>query len=111
MAQRSDPQGRDPLKLWRSKWSGFGFLLLLVLLWEAAGRYGWIHELFFPPAGKILVSFVQIMLSGEIFGHIGVSLWRAGLGYILAALIAISLGVLMGYWKSAYEAFELVTRC
>lgn len=96
------------MKIWDSKWSGFGFLLLVVLLWEAAGRYGWIHELFFPPATKILVSFIHIILSGEIFGHIGVSLWRAGLGYLLAALIAISLGVLMGYWKSAYEAFELV---
>ena len=91
-----------------SKWSGFVFLLLLLLLWEAAGRYGWVHKLFFPPAGKILVSFFEIILSGEIFSHIGLSLWRAGLGYLLAALVAISLGVLMGYWRSVYEACELV---
>lgn len=96
------------MRVWGSKWSGFGFLLLLVLLWEAAGRYGWIHELFFPPASKIFASFFEMISSGEIFGHIGVSLWRAGLGYFLAALVAISLGVLMGYWKSVYEACELV---
>lgn len=96
------------MKIWESKWNGFGFLLFLGLLWEAAGRYGWIHELFFPPASKIFQSFFEIIVSGEIFGHIGVSLWRAGLGYFLAALIAISLGVLMGYWRSVYEAFGLV---
>lgn len=96
------------MKIWESKWSGFGFLLFLGLLWEAAGRYGWIHELFFPPASKIFQSFFEIIVSGEIFGHIGVSLWRGGLGYFLAALIAISLGVLMGYWRSVYEAFGLV---
>lgn len=96
------------MRAWGSKWSGFGFLLLLVLLWEAAGRYGWIHELFFPPASKIFASFFKMISSGEIFGHIGVSLWRAGLGYFLAALVAISLGVLMGYWKSVYQACELV---
>lgn len=91
-----------------SRWTGFGFLLLLLLLWEAVGRYGWVHKLFFPPATKILASFVQIVLSGEVLGHVGVSLWRATLGYLLAALVAITLGVLMGYWRAVYEAFEVV---
>ena len=94
--------------LWGSRWSGFGFLLLLVLVWEAAGRYGWIHKLFFPPATKILASFFQIVASGEVLDHVGVSLWRAGLGYGLAALVAITLGVLMGYWRVAYESLEVV---
>lgn len=91
-----------------SRWTGFGFLLLLVLLWEAAGRYGWIHKLFFPPASKILASFFQIVVSGEMLSHVGVSLWRAGLGYLLAALLAITLGVLMGHWRAVYESCEIV---
>ncbi len=91
-----------------SRWSGFAFLVLILGLWEAAGRYAWVHKLFFPPASKILVSFFQIVLSGEVLGHVGVSLWRAGLGYLLAALLAITLGVLMGYWRAVYEAFEVV---
>jgi ABC-type nitrate/sulfonate/bicarbonate transport system permease component len=90
------------------RWTGLGFLLALVLLWEAAGRFGWIHKLFFPPATKILDSFVQIVVSGEVLAHVGVSLWRAALGYALAALVAVALGVLMGYWRAAYEAGEVV---
>ena len=91
-----------------SRWTVFGFLALLLLLWEAAGRYGWVHKLFFPPATKILASFFQIVVSGEVLGHVGVSLWRAALGYGLAALVAITLGVLMGYWRAIYDAFEVV---
>lgn len=97
------------MKVWESKWSGFGFLVFLVALSEVTGRYGWVHEVFFPPASKVFVSLYEVIASGEIFRHIGVSLWRAGVGYFLAALIAVSLGVFMGYWKSVYEACELVT--
>lgn len=91
-----------------TRWTGFAFLLLLLLLWEAAGQGGWIHKLFFPPASKILASFIHIVLSGEVLSHVAVSVWRAGLGYALAALVAITLGVLMGYWRAAYEAGEIV---
>ncbi|MBI4589161.1 MAG: ABC transporter permease [Candidatus Rokubacteria bacterium] len=91
-----------------SRWTGFAFLLLLLGLWEVAGRHGWVHKLFFPPASRILASFVQIVFSGEVLGHVGASLWRAGFGYLLAALLAITLGVLMGYWRAVYEAFEVV---
>src|SRR3972149_6022787 len=91
-----------------SRWTGLGFLVLLLLLWEAAGQYGWIHKLFFPPATKILASFFQIVASGEVLGHVGVSLWRAGLGYGLAAPRPLTRGVLMGYWRVAYESLEVV---
>jgi ABC-type nitrate/sulfonate/bicarbonate transport system permease component len=91
-----------------SRLNGFAFLLLLLGLWEVAGRNGWVHKLFFPPASKILASFFDIVLSGHVLSHVGVSLWRAGLGYALAALLAIALGVLMGYWRAAYEAGEIV---
>lgn len=96
------------MTVWGSRWTGFAFLAFLLILWEMAGRYGWIHELFFPSATAIFASFFQMIVSGEVFGHIGISLWRAGAGYLLAALLAIALGVLMGYWRPVYEACELV---
>lgn len=91
-----------------SRWNGVAFLLALVLLWEAAGRGGWVHRLFFPPASRILESFVALVASGEVLRHVGVSLWRAALGYALAAAAGIAVGVAMGYWRRAYEAAEVV---
>jgi ABC-type nitrate/sulfonate/bicarbonate transport system permease component len=90
-----------------SRWTGIAFLVLLGLLWEAAGRGGWIHPLFFPPISRILATLVGIVTSGEIFPHLAVSLWRAALGYALAAVVAIALGVVMGYWRRAHEAGEI----
>jgi ABC-type nitrate/sulfonate/bicarbonate transport system permease component len=90
-----------------SRWTGIGFLVVLGMVWEAAGRGGWIHPLFFPPLSRILATFFAIIASGEIFPHLAVSLWRAAVGYALAAVVAIGLGVVMGYWRRAYEAGEI----
>ncbi len=88
--------------------SGFAFLAVLAVLWELAGRGGWIHRLFFPPLSKIMAAFGAGLISGEIPSHVGVSLWRGALGYALAATGAITLGVLMGYWRRVYEAGEIL---
>ena len=82
-----------------SRWTGIAVLVLLGLLWEVAGRAGWVHKLLFPPLSVILGKLFEITVSGEILQHLGVSLWRATLGYSLAAAFAIVLGIVMGYWR------------
>jgi ABC-type nitrate/sulfonate/bicarbonate transport system permease component len=91
-----------------SRWTGVVFLVLLALAWEAAGRGGWVHKLLFPPASAILSTFWDLLVSGEIPRQLGVSLWRAALGYALAAVIAIALGIAMGYWRRVFEACEIL---
>ncbi|MBI3044354.1 MAG: ABC transporter permease [Betaproteobacteria bacterium] len=90
-----------------SRWTGIGVLVLLAVLWEAAGRWGWVHKVLFPPASAILATLLDVIASGEILQHLGVSLWRAALGYALAAMSAIALGVAMGYWRRIYDACEI----
>jgi len=91
-----------------SRWSGVVFLVLLAFAWEAAGRGGWVHNLLFPPASAILATFYELVVSGEILRQLGVSLWRAALGYTAAAVFAVALGVAMGYWRRVYEACEIL---
>ena len=88
--------------------SGYAFLAVLAVLWEVVGRGGFIHPIFFPPLSKILAAFWAGVISGEIPGHVGVSLWRGALGYALAGIAAITLGVLMGYWRRVHEAGEIL---
>ena len=90
-----------------SRWTGIGVLVLLAVLWEAAGRWGWVHKVLFPPASAILATLLDVIASGEILQHLGVSLWRAALGYALAAIFAIALGVAMGYWRRIHDACEI----
>jgi ABC-type nitrate/sulfonate/bicarbonate transport system permease component len=90
-----------------SRWTGAAVLIVVAVLWEAAGRGDWVHKLLLPPLTAVLATFYDIVVSGEVLRHLGISLWRAALGYALAAAVGIALGVAMGYWRRLYEAFEI----
>jgi ABC-type nitrate/sulfonate/bicarbonate transport system permease component len=90
-----------------SRWSGVVVLVLLGLLWEAAGRGAWVHKVLLPPFSSVLATLYDITASGEILRHLAVSLWRAAAGYAAAAVLGIALGIAMGYWRRAYDAAEI----
>ncbi|MBI2369154.1 MAG: ABC transporter permease [Deltaproteobacteria bacterium] len=91
-----------------SRWNGVLVLLAVFPLWELLSRAKLLHPLFFPPMTRILRALGEIMLSGNLPGHIVASLQRAAAGYFLAAAVFITLGILMGYWQRLYNLFELV---
>jgi ABC-type nitrate/sulfonate/bicarbonate transport system permease component len=59
-----------------------------------------------PPVTRILEAWADNVLDGTIPGHMLATLWRQMLGYVLAALIGIVLGLLMGYYRPLYNLFE-----
>lgn len=71
----------------------------------------WILTLFFPPSLIPLPSstfneVVSIMTSGQFFAEMGATLRRVGVGFSIAMLIAIPLGILMGTIKWFESFFE-----
>lgn len=66
-------------------------------LWEAIGRSGWVSPLFLPPLSAVLASGWDMASSGELFEHLGASLRRIVIGFSLGAgtgaLIGLALGV------------------
>jgi NitT/TauT family transport system permease protein len=85
--------------------AGVPLILTLLLLWEIAPRAGWINPIFFPPLTKVLSALGDMIASGLLAQHIGISLQRAAIGFGLACSVAIPLGFLMG----RYSAFERAT--
>ncbi|SHJ92359.1 NitT/TauT family transport system permease protein [Aureimonas altamirensis DSM 21988] len=81
---------------------GLPAMLAFALLWEMAPRLGWINALFFPPLSRVLASLGDMIASGLIVQHLGISLQRAAIGFLLAVAVAIPLGLLMG----RYTLFE-----
>ncbi len=75
-----------------------GLLLpaLCALLWEAAPRLGLVDRGLFPPCSRVLWTGVALARSGELGRHVVASLWRVGVGYGLAVLVAVPLGLAMG---------------
>lgn len=72
--------------------------LLLLALWEAASRAELINPLFFPPPTALWETARALMQSGELWDHLSASLRRILLGFALAAVPGILLGLAMGLW-------------
>jgi len=71
---------------------GLVSLLIVGLIWEVAGRSGrW--PLILAPLSDIWASFVRLAGSGELMRHALVSLNEFFVGFAVAALLGVSLGI------------------
>lgn len=82
-------------------------VLLLILVWEAIPRLGLVvNPVLFPPPSAVFATAVPMILSGEIPKNILVSLQRAGIGFALASVLGIAVGLLTARAKVARDLSE-----
>lgn len=86
-------------------WTVFG---ILVLLWEAGSRANPKLQPYIPPASQILMALGGLVLSGEITTHLLTTLRRFVEGYLAAAAIAVTLGIVLGYFRFAHSLTEML---
>ena len=77
-----------------------GLLGLLLLWWAGVALFGQADGLSarFSPAAT-LASLIELLGQGEVYGHIWVSLKRILVGLLLALLIGVPLGLLVGSYR------------
>lgn len=76
--------------------------VIIVVAWEIVARLQIVSESLFPPPLKIVATGWELLASGELVSHIGVSLGRALTGMLIGGLIGFILGVLNGLSKKSY---------
>ena len=89
-------------------WSGWLALALLLVLWETGSRLSPKLQLYIPPVSQILVTLGQLILSGQVAGPSLVTLRRFMEGYLLAAVLGVTLGVILGYFRFAHNLVEML---
>ncbi|MFC4410850.1 ABC transporter permease [Chungangia koreensis] len=80
--------------------------IFLLLLWEFLSRTGLIDARFFPPPTAIIQTFYDLLVSGELLGHISVSLYRIFAGFLLGVIPGIVIGLLMGLYSPVRHFFS-----
>ncbi len=70
--------------------------VLLLLIWEALVRFGFLDSRFFPAPSYVLGTFWRLIASGELFGHIAISMLRSLIGFALGGVPGLLLGLSMG---------------
>jgi ABC-type nitrate/sulfonate/bicarbonate transport system permease component len=75
--------------------------LVLLVAWELASALGWLRPFSFPPPSRLGAALVELAVDGfpqgeHLWVHIGMTLARVLQGCVLAILLAIPLGILIG---------------
>ncbi len=73
----------------------------VLLLWWAATRFEWVSPIFLPAPGDVLHAARLVLADGELLTDVAVSARRVFLGFGLAAVVAVPLGIAMGVWRPA----------
>jgi ABC-type nitrate/sulfonate/bicarbonate transport system permease component len=92
----------NPLLQWLVRVSG---PVLVIAVWEAAVQFGDADPIILPSPSMISVTFVSMLLSGELAFHAANSLARLAIGYSLAAAAGITLGLLVGWFRVVSDFF------
>ncbi|MFF3322562.1 ABC transporter permease [Streptomyces sp. NPDC002889] len=74
-------------------------ILALLAVWEAAPRLGLVDRTFLPPFSEVAVSWWQLLKEGQLAEHTWASLGRSFTGFGLAVVIAVPLGLLIGWYR------------
>ncbi len=70
---------------------------VLLIGWEILSRLGFFPPNLLPSPSAVLAILWEFVLSGELFQHIGITLYRVAVGFVLGSAIATGLGALTGY--------------
>jgi len=96
-----------PILQWftTSRASGVILILLLLCLWQLSALYV-MDTPTWPPVTRIFVAWYENVIDGTLIVHLLATLWRQMLGYWLAVVLGISLGLAIGYYRFAYNLLE-----
>jgi NitT/TauT family transport system permease protein len=89
-------RGRGPRLL-----LGAAGVLLLAVGWEAFARSRAFPAALTPTVPEVAAAVGRLAADGTLFGHAGATLGRVLAGLVLAAVVAVPLGLLMGRWRPA----------
>lgn len=100
------PSSSQKLKGWRlprlpERVWGVLTVLVLLALWEGLSRLGLLNPYHFPRPSKLAVTLWDLASTGfprgiTVWQHIGATVWRILQGYLLATVVAIPLGLIIG---------------
>ena len=86
----------DAVAGWLGQRAGaIGSLILLLAAWEGAARAGLVSAFLLPPLSVVLGRVGEDIASGDLAVNLGLTLYRAVVGFLIAGAGGVLLGILM----------------
>lgn len=84
----------------------WGLLILFILLWEVSARIGWIDAFIMSSPSRIAATLWSLTRTGELFGHMGITVMETIVGFLLGTLLGVVLAMALWWWNSAARVLE-----
>ncbi|WP_422879658.1 ABC transporter permease [Noviherbaspirillum cavernae] len=81
-------------------------VLVFLLIWEAACRFELVDQIFLPSPSAVLERCASMFREGTLMGHVLASTRRVMIGFLVATLLAIPLGIVLGTSRVARAVFD-----
>jgi NitT/TauT family transport system permease protein len=82
--------------------------LVLFIVWDLVVRAGWIRAILLPPPSATIATLVTGLLGGPLLTDFAVTVWRTVQAFVIAAMVGVPLGVLLGSNEKAYRSVEFL---
>lgn len=69
----------------------------ILLIWEIAGAMRKLNPILLPRPSEIWLELVSLTASGELARHLGISAWRALLGFLIGGGLGLAAGLWVGF--------------
>ena len=77
-------------------------LLCFLLIWELSARFAWINPFITSSPSRIINTITDLYKNGELFHHIGTTLWETLTGFSIAVVLGYSIALLL-WWSEAFR--------
>jgi ABC-type nitrate/sulfonate/bicarbonate transport system permease component len=81
-------------------------VIAFLLLWEFSIVLGWVNPIFTSSPRRIVLTAIELFQGDAIYRDLAVSGVEFLVGYTLAVLVGITLGILMGWYRRLNAALE-----
>jgi len=99
-AREAAPGGSRPGRRSGTRaWLGVASVVVGLGLWEAVGVLELVNRIILSPPHDVAAAALQLVRSGELAQHVGVSLRELAAGLALAVAVGIPVGVLAGWFR------------
>lgn len=85
---------------------GSALPVILIVIWELLSRAGVFPSYQLPAPTVILETILNLAIDGSLWGHIGITVYRVFVGFLIGTAFAVVLGAVVGFYEKAEQIFD-----
>ena len=86
--------------------TAIGTFVVALIIWSALTLTGLVPALFLPSPIAVFTRFITQLQNGQLFADASVSIYRIGVGFLLATVMSLPIGIMMGAFGRVEAALE-----